>query len=56
MVDVDFDVRINQYFREKKKRFYSEVNAERRVKEQLELRIKYEDGCLLTKENAVKAR
>ena len=56
LVDVDFGVRMNQYFRENKKRFYSEVNAERRVKEQLELRIKDENGCLLTEENAVKAR
>ena len=56
MVNVDFDRRMNQYFRENKKRFYSEVNAGRRVKEHLELRIKDENGCLLTEESVVKVR
>ena len=32
------------------------MNAERRVKERLELRIKDENGCLLTEENAVQVR
>ena len=48
--------KMNKDFRENKKRFWGGVNAERKVKEQLEMRIKDENGLMLTEEGEVKER
>ena len=49
-------VNLSKYFVENKKLFYREVNAERKVKEQMDFRIKDVNGEMLSEESEVLSR